>query len=112
MVNYCNLALEEGKDDPQAISDSELDGMSTITKSLRLRMGIIETHPMLAKIGDADIGGRVIIYLTTPTTREQLRSILSHAGYYRNFFQGYALITAPLKDLPTKEARFCWDDIC
>ena len=111
-VKYHSLAPKESKDDPQAVSNLELDEMRTVTRPPRLRMGSIETHSTVAKIGGADTGGRVIIYPENNTTRGQLHSILDHTGYYKKFIRGYALITTPLKDLLTKEARFCWDATC
>ena len=63
MVKYRSLAPTEGKEDPRAALDLELEGVRMATGPLRLRMGSNGTHPIVAKNGDVDTEGRVIIYL-------------------------------------------------
>jgi len=45
----------------------------------------------------------VIVDLLAPKTVRQLRMMLGHTGYYRNFIKGYAQITAPMEKLLKKD---------
>ena len=47
----------------------------------------------------------IILYLPPPTSVTQLRSVLGHTGYYRNFIRGYVEITAPMEKLLKKDAN-------
>lgn len=112
IVNCHILALKECKEGPIAISISKVEGMRTVPRPLKLRRGSIKTHPNLVPIGDADKTDNILLNLATSTIRRQLRSILSHADYYRKFIRKYALIAAPLKNLVTKDVLFFLDDEC
>ena len=101
MVKYCSLAPKEGKNGPREGPDSEWNRVRMVTRPLELRTDSSETHPMLAKIGDANI-----IYLPTPKTKGQLHSLLNHMGYYRNFVRRYAVNIAPLKEWLMKMVWF------
>ena len=42
----------------------------------------------------------------------EIRSFLGLAGYYRRFVQDFSRITAPMKRLTQKNAKFVWSDAC
>lgn len=48
----------------------------------------------------------MILNMEPPTTVKQLRSALSHIGYYRRFICNYALIISSLENLLKKVERF------
>ena len=50
----------------------------------------------------------IVLDLPPPTSVTQLRSVLGHTGYYRNFIKGYAEITTPMEKLLKKDAKFQW----
>ena len=52
----------------------------------------------------------IIINMAVPTTEKQLCLILGHTSYYRNFIQGYALVTVPMEKLLEKDVSFFWDE--
>ena len=47
-----------------------------------------------------------------PTTPTEVRNFLGLAGYYRRFIEKFASISAPLKRLTQKAAKFQWIDAC
>ena len=50
----------------------------------------------------------IIVNLPPPNLVKQLRTTLGHNGYYRKFIKGYAQITAPMKKLLKRDAKFEW----
>jgi len=54
----------------------------------------------------------VIVNLEAPRSVKQLREMLGHTRYYRNFIKAYAQITTPLEKLLKKDGTFCWDEEC
>jgi len=49
----------------------------------------------------------VIVNLAAPKNVKQLRAMLGHTGYYRNFIKAYAQIIVPMKKLLKKDVIFC-----
>ncbi|XP_070057607.1 uncharacterized protein [Nicotiana tomentosiformis] len=47
-----------------------------------------------------------------PTTPTEDRSFLGLAGYYKRFVEGFSSLSAPLKKLTHKGAKFQWADAC
>ena len=54
----------------------------------------------------------IILDLPPPTSVTQLRSVLGHIGYYRNFIRGHAEITTPMEKLLKKYAMLRWTPTC
>ncbi len=54
----------------------------------------------------------IIVNLPAPNSVKQLRTVLSHTGYYRKFINGYAKITAPMEKLLKKDIKFQWNEEC
>lgn len=54
----------------------------------------------------------VIMNLPSPKTLRQLHTTVGHTGYYRNFMNGYAQITAPMEKLLKKDVNFQWSEEC
>lgn len=54
----------------------------------------------------------IIINLAVLTSKKQMFSILGHKNYYKNFIQGYALITTPVEKFLKKNVSFFFDDEC
>ena len=54
----------------------------------------------------------IILDLPPPTSIKQLKSMLGHTGYYRKFIRGYVEITAPMKKILKKDAKFEWIESC
>jgi len=54
----------------------------------------------------------IVVNLPAPNSVKQLRTVLGHTGYYRNFIKGYAKITAPMEKLLKKDVKFLWNKEC
>ena len=54
----------------------------------------------------------IILDLQPPTLVTQIRSVLGHTRYYRNFIRLYAEITAPMEKLLKKDVKFQWTVAC
>lgn len=55
---------------------------------------------------------RAILELKAPTNTTELRRILGVCGWYRRFLKDFSTVTAPLRALLHKKAKFIWDDDC
>ena len=47
-----------------------------------------------------------------PKNVSEVRSFLGLAGYYRNFFEGFSKIAAPLTKLTRKDVKYDWVNAC
>jgi hypothetical protein len=52
----------------------------------------------------------VIVNFPPSESMRQLRTTLSHTGYYHKFIKGYADIKAPMEKSLKKEAKFEWNE--
>lgn len=55
---------------------------------------------------------RAILELKAPTKVSELRRILGICGWYRRFLKDFSTVTAPLRTLLQKSAKFVWDSKC
>lgn len=72
-----------------------------------VKQGIMLGHVvsyMKIVIGKLEIG--IITALSYPKSVREVRSFLSHAGFYRIYIKDFSKITAPLCKLLQKEAKF------
>ena len=53
-----------------------------------------------------------IVHMEPPCNIKQLRSTLSHTGYYTRFIKNYASITTLLENLLKKMEEFVWNEDC
>jgi len=54
----------------------------------------------------------IIEKVLPPTSVKEVRSFISHAGFYRRFIKEFSLITKPLTSLLLKDAYFVFDYLC
>jgi hypothetical protein len=54
----------------------------------------------------------VITQIKIPSSQNEFRSFLGHAGYYRRFIPNFTSLATLLFKLLSKEAKFKWDDEC
>ncbi len=54
----------------------------------------------------------VIFSLPSPKTKEEVRSFLGNAGYYRHFIDNFIKVVAPLFKFLMKDVRFKWTKSC
>ena len=54
----------------------------------------------------------VITALPYPASMWEVRSFLSHAGFYRRFIRDFSMIARPLSNLLHKDTNFVFDDEC
>ena len=47
-----------------------------------------------------------------PTTVNEIKSLLGHAGFYRRFIKDFSKISRPLYRLLEKDAKFEFDEAC
>ena len=52
----------------------------------------------------------VIVGLPSPKTQKEVRSFLSHAGYYRCFIENFTKIATPMFKLLSKDVEFQWTE--
>ena len=55
---------------------------------------------------------KVIKNIPTPTTQNEVRSFLGHAGYYRRFIENFSKLASPLFSLLMKDVQFTWNEAC
>jgi hypothetical protein len=54
----------------------------------------------------------IITQIRIPSSQNEVRSFLGHAGYYRRFIPNFTSLAIPLFELLSKEDEFKWDDEC
>ena len=73
--------------------------------------GIVSGHKIYAAGLDVDQAKVSIIEtLLPPTTVNEIRSFLGHAGFYRRFIEDFSKISRPLCRLLEKETKFEFDE--
>lgn len=69
--------------------------------------GIFLGHVAYKKLLMVDPTKIVVIFnLEAPNNVNQLRAMLGHTGYYRNFIKAYAQIAVPMEKLLKKDTTF------
>jgi hypothetical protein len=53
-----------------------------------------------------------ILKLPVPKDVTMVRSFISAVGYYRDYIQNFALITAPMAQLLKKDVKWLWSEEC
>eukprot|EP00253_Pinus_taeda_P017276 PITA_17276 len=75
--------------------------------------GILLGHVMCKQIFMVDPANIVVIVnLEAHRNVKQLRMMLGHTRYYRNFIKDYAQITTPMEKILKKDVTFYWDEEC
>ena len=78
-----------------------------------VREGIVLGHVISKRGIEVDKAKvELISKLPPPTSVRQIRSFLSHAGFYRHFIKDFSKISHPLCNLLAKDTPFVFDEAC
>jgi hypothetical protein len=80
---------------------------------MMLTEGIVSSHHIFdtrIRVDPAKID--IISQIRTPSSHNEFRIFLGHAGYYRRFIQKFTKLVSPLFKLLAKEAELHWDEQC
>ncbi|KAL0723018.1 hypothetical protein Bca4012_037617 [Brassica carinata] len=78
-----------------------------------VKEGIVLGHKISEKGIEVDKAKiEVMVSLPPPKTVKDIRSFLSHAGFYRRFIKDFSKIARPMTKLLCKEAAFSFDEDC
>ena len=80
---------------------------------MMLNEGIVLGHHISSSVINVDLAKiQLIVNLSEPKNKKDVRIFLGYAGYYRRFIEHFSKLSLPLFKLLSKDKNFHWDTNC